>query len=50
VLPPLRALLGTAVPGLADLAVIAAGAVLPLLVNEASKAARRTGGAPQEDA
>jgi Ca2+-transporting ATPase len=49
-LPPLRALLGTAVPGLADLAVIGAGAVLPLLVNEASKSVRGTGGAPQGDA
>ncbi len=48
-LPPLRALLGTAVPGLADLAVIGAGAVLPLLVNEASKSVRGTGGAPKGD-
>jgi len=45
--PPLRALLGTSVPGLLDLAVMGAGAVLPLLLNEATKTVRRQGGAPE---
>jgi Ca2+-transporting ATPase len=49
-LPPVRALLGTALPGLADLAVIGAGATLPLLVNEASKSARRGNGVPEGEA
>jgi Ca2+-transporting ATPase len=49
-LPPLRALLGTGLPRLADLAVIGAGAALPLLVNEASKSVRHRNGAPEGEA
>jgi Ca2+-transporting ATPase len=37
VLPPLRGLLGTASPAPLDLAVVAAGAGLPFLINEAGK-------------
>lgn len=47
VAPPLRALLGTTVPGLLDLAVMGAGAVLPLVLNEATKTVRRQGDAPE---
>jgi Ca2+-transporting ATPase len=45
--PPLRALLGTSLPGLLDLAVIGAGATLPLLLNEATKTVRRNRAAPE---
>ena len=45
--PPLRALLGSSLPGLLDLAVIGAGATLPLLLNEATKTMRRGRGAPE---
>ncbi|MBI5444261.1 MAG: cation-transporting P-type ATPase [Deltaproteobacteria bacterium] len=40
--PGLRSLLGLAPLGLADLAIVAAGAVGPLLVNEATKPSRST--------
>jgi P-type Ca2+ transporter type 2C len=40
VLPPLRALLATSALGLADLAVVGAGAVAPLVVREALKTRR----------
>jgi P-type Ca2+ transporter type 2C len=38
-LPPFRRLLGTAPMGLVDLAVVAGGVLLPLMVNEATKPA-----------
>jgi Ca2+-transporting ATPase len=50
VLPPLRTLLGTGLPSLLDLAVIGAGAVLPLVLNEASKSVRGAGRAPEGEA
>jgi hypothetical protein len=38
--PPLRALLATSPLGVADLAVVGAGAVVPLIVREALKTRR----------
>jgi Ca2+-transporting ATPase len=49
-LPPLRGLLGTGTLGLADLGVIGAGAVVPLLVNEATKTVRLARAAPEGQA
>jgi len=40
VLPPLRALLATSALGVADLTVVGAGAVVPLVVREALKTRR----------
>jgi hypothetical protein len=51
--PPLRALLATTPLGLADLAVIGAGATVPLVAREMLKTRRpdslRTGASPQGD-
>ncbi len=44
-LPGLRGLLGTALPGPADVLAVAAGAALPLVVNEAAKGVRAGGAA-----
>jgi Ca2+-transporting ATPase len=50
VFPPLRTFIGAAPIGLLDVGVIAAGAILPVVVNEASKAARRKTAAAQIEA
>jgi P-type Ca2+ transporter type 2C len=47
IVPPLRALLATTPLGLADLALVGAGATVPLVVREALKTTQRAGG-PKE--